>query len=118
MWLDRCGILFCVAVAVVGIRRPDEDDDIVLCGDGGDDVYDAGAGICDARLASCGVRCVDPFLLEGESIYDALLFAILLSLSVYERLGVGIPPLVLLLFDDELVRGWGIPEVVLDDAVE
>lgn len=45
MWLDRCGILFCVAVAVVGIRRPDEDDDIVLCGDGGDDVYDAGAGI-------------------------------------------------------------------------
>ena len=63
------------------------------------------------------MRCVDPFLLEGESIYDALLFAILLSLSVYERLGVGIPPLVLL-FDDELVRGWGTPEVVLDDAVE
>lgn len=79
-----------------------EDEEIVLCGEGGDW---AGAGICDARLASF-VRGGDPGVVVP------------LLLVVYDLLGVGIPPVVLRLEVVEFVRGWGMPDVLLDDAVE
>ena len=76
-----------------------EEEEIVLCGEGGEC---AGAGICDARFVSF-VRGEDP------GVIVPLFFV------VYDLLGVGIPPR---LFEDEFVRGCGIPDVVLDDALE